>query len=65
MLFDVNYRPEKMTVAEQENGFRDLAQRIYDTGFIEERRRRFFARQSDLRRRQAEVQTHTTTQQNN
>lgn len=64
-LFDVNYRPEKMTVAELENGFRDLAHRIYDTGFIEERRRRFFARQSDLRRQRAEAQTHTTTRQNN
>lgn len=48
-LFDVNYKPELMTVAELENGFRDLARRIYDTGFIEERRRRFFARQSELR----------------
>jgi radical SAM superfamily enzyme YgiQ (UPF0313 family) len=50
-LFDVNYRPEKMTVAELENGFRDLARRIYDTGFIEERRRRFFERQSALRKK--------------
>ena len=64
-LFDVNYQPEKMTVAELENGFRDLARRIYDTDFIEERRRRFFARQSDLRRQRAEAQTHTTARQNN
>ena len=47
-LFDVNYRPEKMTVTELETGFRDLARRIYETGFIEERRRRFFERQSAL-----------------
>ncbi len=53
-LFDVNYLPEKMTVAELENGFRDLGKRIYDTGFIEERRRKFFSRQSDLRRMRAE-----------
>ena len=53
-LFDVNYRPEKMTVAELENGFRDLARRIYDTGFIEERRRRFFERQSALRKKRIE-----------
>jgi radical SAM superfamily enzyme YgiQ (UPF0313 family) len=52
-LFDVNYRPEKMTVAELENGFRDLGRRIYDTNFIEERRRRFFARQSAQRRKRA------------
>ena len=49
-LFDVNYRPERMTVAELEQGFRDLARRIYDTGFIEQRRRRFFARQTQRRR---------------
>ena len=49
-LFDVNYVPEKMSVTELEAGFRDLAGRIYDTGFIEERRRRFFERQSELRR---------------
>jgi radical SAM superfamily enzyme YgiQ (UPF0313 family) len=49
-LFDVNYRPERMTVSELENSFRDLARRIYDAGFIEERRRRFFARQSELRK---------------
>jgi len=59
-LFDVNYRPEKMTVAELENSFRDLARRIYDTKFIEERRRRFFARQSDLRKQRA---TQTLTQE--
>jgi radical SAM superfamily enzyme YgiQ (UPF0313 family) len=52
-LFDVNYRPDKMTVAELENGFRDLGRRIYDTKFIEERRRRFFTRQSAQRRRRA------------
>jgi radical SAM superfamily enzyme YgiQ (UPF0313 family) len=50
-LFDVNYRPEKMTVSELEHGFRDLARRIYDTEFIESRRRRFFARQSALRKK--------------
>jgi radical SAM superfamily enzyme YgiQ (UPF0313 family) len=52
-LFDVNYRPEKMTVSELERGFRDLAGRIYDTDFIEQRRRRFFVRQSELRRQRA------------
>ncbi len=54
-LFDVNYRPEKMTVTELEHGFRDLAVRIYDTDFIEERRRRFFNRQSELRKQRAEA----------
>lgn len=49
-LFDVNYVPQQMSVVELETGFRDLARRIYDTGIIEERRRRFFERQSALRR---------------
>ena len=48
-LFDVNYQPDGMSVSELENGFRDLAQKIYDKDFIEERRRRFFKRQSELR----------------
>jgi len=49
-LFDVNYQPEGMSVSELENGFRDLTRRIYDSDFIESRRRRFFTRQSELRR---------------
>jgi radical SAM superfamily enzyme YgiQ (UPF0313 family) len=49
-LFDVNFQPQQMSAAELENGFRDLARRIYDSGFVEERRRRFFERQSALRR---------------
>jgi hypothetical protein len=57
-LFDVNYRPEKMSVAELENGFRDLARRIYDTDFIEQRRRRFIARQSALRRQRLQSARH-------
>jgi radical SAM superfamily enzyme YgiQ (UPF0313 family) len=54
-LFDVNYRPAGMSVAELENGFRDLARRIYDSDFIESRRRRFFKRQSDLRPRRMQA----------
>ena len=52
-LFDVNFRPEHMSAAELENGFKDLLQRIYEAGFVEERRRRFFERQSQLRRERA------------
>lgn len=48
-LFDVNYQPDGMSVTELEEGFRDLAAKIYDQDFIEERRRRFFKRQSELR----------------
>lgn len=52
-LFDVNYQPRDMSVAELEFGLRDLARRIYDHDFIEGRRRRFFQRQSELRRERA------------
>jgi len=52
-LFDVNYQPAQMSVTELESGFRDLARRIYDSEFIEERRRRFFARQAALRQQRA------------
>lgn len=48
-LFDVNFHPEQMTAGELENGFKGLLQRIYEAGFVEERRRRFFERQSQLR----------------
>ncbi|MDC3255218.1 B12-binding domain-containing radical SAM protein [bacterium] len=48
-LFDVNYLPEKMSVTELETGFRELGHRIYDDAFIDERRRAFFKRQSELR----------------
>lgn len=48
-LFDVNFVPQNMTVAELESGFRELGQKLYDSEFIEERRRRFFKRQNDLR----------------
>ncbi|MBP7949073.1 MAG: B12-binding domain-containing radical SAM protein [Verrucomicrobiales bacterium] len=49
-LFDVNFLPDKMSVEELEHGFRELGRRIYDADFIEERRRRFFKRQAELRR---------------
>ncbi len=49
-LFDVNYQPQDMSVAELEAGFRHLATQLYSDDFVEERRRRFFGRQSELRR---------------
>jgi hypothetical protein len=52
-LFDVNYQPAHMSVTELENGFRELGQKIYDRDFIEERRRRFFQRQNELRQQRA------------
>lgn len=52
-LFDVNYLPEHMSVSELEAGFRKLGAQLYNKDFVEERRRRFFARQSELRRERA------------
>lgn len=52
-LFDVNFQPAHLSVTELETGFRDLVRRIYDSDFIEERRRRFFARQNERRRERA------------
>jgi radical SAM superfamily enzyme YgiQ (UPF0313 family) len=54
-LFDVNIRPQQMSVEELETGFRDLIRRLYDSDFIEERRRRFFKRQNELRQQRALV----------
>lgn len=49
-LFDVNFKPANMSVAELETGFRTLVQRLYSADFTSERRERFFRRQSELRR---------------
>jgi radical SAM superfamily enzyme YgiQ (UPF0313 family) len=40
-LFDVNFRPSHMNVAELESGLRSLASRIYSDEFTQERRARF------------------------
>lgn len=40
-LFDVNFRPARMTAAELEAGLRSLASRIYSAEFTAERRSRF------------------------
>ncbi len=40
-LFDVNFRPSHMSVAELERGLRDLAAALYDAGTTRERQRRF------------------------
>jgi radical SAM superfamily enzyme YgiQ (UPF0313 family) len=47
-LFDVNFRPDRMSAGELEQGFRELAGRLYDSDFIETRRRRFFERRKEL-----------------
>ena len=40
-LFDVNFKPTNMSVAELEKGIRDLAERLYSTEFTHERKDRF------------------------
>lgn len=52
-LFDVNFQPTHMTVAELETGFRELLGRIYDEDFIDRRRRRFYRRRNEGRQREA------------
>ncbi len=46
-LFDVNYVPTGMTPDQLQWGLVELGRRLYESGFIEARRKRFFA---DLRR---------------
>lgn len=41
-LFDVNFQPAKMSVAELEAGLRNLGSRIYSQEFTEERRSEFY-----------------------
>lgn len=50
-LFDVNFRPDGMSVAELERGFRDLAARLYSAEATRARRERFLRRRQQLSRR--------------
>lgn len=49
-LFDVNYRPEHMSVAELESGFRELGRKLYDADFTDARRRAFVRRKLERER---------------
>lgn len=49
-LFDVNYQPQAMSVAELEGGLRDLARQLYSEEFTAARRRRWVQRQRMLER---------------
>jgi radical SAM superfamily enzyme YgiQ (UPF0313 family) len=51
-LFDVNYRPDRMSVAELETGLRELGRKIYSVEFTEFRRERFRQRLREARREQ-------------
>jgi radical SAM superfamily enzyme YgiQ (UPF0313 family) len=52
-LFDVNFRPSGMTVAELEQGLRDLGRQLYDKDATEERRRHFWERRRLARKGRA------------
>jgi radical SAM superfamily enzyme YgiQ (UPF0313 family) len=51
-LFDVNFRPTHMNVAELEAGLRNLMGRLYSEEFTRERRRNFHRRWRELQRQQ-------------
>lgn len=52
-LFDVNFQPMHMTVEELETGFRELLGRVYDDNFVDQRRRRFLKRRTEIRQEEA------------
>lgn len=54
-LFDVNFRPDRMTVAQLEDGFLWLAKELYSEEATRARRRRFYRKLHNLQRR---VQSH-------
>ena len=49
-LFDVNFRPENMSVPELESGFRDLAEKLYSAQVTRERREKYRQRWRRSRR---------------
>lgn len=55
-LFDVNFQPARMTVAELEAGLRSLAQRLYSEEFTQQRRARFHADWRADRRRNVRLE---------
>lgn len=59
-LFDVNFQSKNMSVEELENGFRDLVGRIYDSDFIEQRRKQFLKRRNELRQDRAVEQRYAS-----
>ena len=54
-LFDVNFQPTSMSVAELEYGLRDLAAKLYDAGATRERRAKFRRRAIASRRAMADA----------
>jgi radical SAM superfamily enzyme YgiQ (UPF0313 family) len=40
-LFDINFQPQQLSVAELENGFKELGLKLYEKNFVRERGKRF------------------------
>jgi radical SAM superfamily enzyme YgiQ (UPF0313 family) len=59
-LFDVNFRPDRMTVGTLEAGLRDLMAKVYNKEFIAWRRNQFFDR---LRQRRRNSRSRSATEQ--
>jgi len=51
-LFDVNFRPDRMSVETLETGLRELMAKVYNKEFTEWRRNQFFRRLRQNRRRE-------------
>ena len=51
-LFDVNFKPDHMSVSELESGFRDLAEKLYSADFTKQRREGYRRRLRSLGRLQ-------------
>jgi radical SAM superfamily enzyme YgiQ (UPF0313 family) len=60
-LFDVNFRPSRMSVAELEQGLRDLAQQLYGGDAAADRQRHFRERLRRLRRGEHQTETERNT----
>jgi radical SAM superfamily enzyme YgiQ (UPF0313 family) len=56
-LFDVNFLPSRMSVADLEQGLRRLAERLYDAEATAERQRRFRKRLREIRRNERQRET--------
>jgi radical SAM superfamily enzyme YgiQ (UPF0313 family) len=60
-LFDVNFQPSGMSVAQLERGLRDLARELYDADVTRERQHRFRERLRDIRRGASRTATERNT----
>ncbi len=55
-LFDVNFKPQNMSIPELEKGFRDLAEKVYSAEFTHHRRNRYKNMIRDLLKKNQETQ---------